>query len=212
MAGSRRDRQERARELLATYDLEALARWAAGEPGARQALRALLFDPDEVVRWRAIEALGRTAPVQAARGLEPVREQLRRTLWLMNDESGGLLWCGPQVLAAILAGVPELAPEFAGLLAAFLEEEPFRIGTRWALWRLAATPGADVARRADDLVPSLADPAPAVRGHAALALRALAADVSLEALAADTAPLVVFDHRAGQLRSTTVGALATRPF
>ena len=28
--------------------------------------------------------------------------------------------------------------EFGSILASFLEEEPFRAGTRWALWRLAA--------------------------------------------------------------------------
>jgi hypothetical protein len=109
----------------------------------------------------------------------------------------------------------ETAQQYVALLAGFLEEEPFRVGTRWAVWRLAMAPGAEVARLADDLMPSLADPTAAVRGHAALALRALRPDERLAALApltADEAPFSVFDHRVGLLRSVTVGAVAARPF
>jgi HEAT repeat protein len=215
MIATGRERQARARELLAAFDLDAFGEWAAREVGVRQALRSLVFDPDEVVRWRAIEALGRAARAQAGRDLEAVREQLRRTLWLMNDESGGLLWCGPQLMATTLANVPALAPEYVALLAGFLEEEPFRVGTRWAVWRLATVADPEVARLASDLVPSLTDPAAAVRGHAALALRALQPDVTLAALAplaSDEAVFSVFDHRVGRLRSVTVGAVVARPF
>jgi HEAT repeat protein len=203
---------ELARGLLAAFDLGAIGEWAAREPRARRVLQSLVFDPDEVVRWRAVEALGRVAQVRAARGLEPVRESLRRTLWLMNDESGGLLWCGPQLLAAVLANVPALEREYVALLAGFLEEEPFRAGTRWALWRIATVHPEAVAGLADDLVASLADPSAAVRGHAALAFRALRPGAGTATLAADAAPLVVFDHRVGRLRAVTVGAVATGPF
>jgi hypothetical protein len=155
------------------------------------------------------------ALVQAGRGLEVVRESLRRTLWLMNDESGGLLWCGPQLMGAVLANVPALCDEYLALLGTFLEEEPFRVGTRWALWRIATVRPTPVADFAPDLVASLTDPDAAVRGHAALALRTLLPappPAALAALAVDEAPLTVFDPRAGQLRAVTVGALATTPW
>ncbi|HEY7724533.1 MAG TPA: hypothetical protein VH880_04315 [Anaeromyxobacteraceae bacterium] len=205
-ASARAGRKEAARRLLAEYDPDALTRWAAAEPGAARLLQQLLFDDDEIIRWRAVEALGRVAAVLARRGLEPVRELARRTLWLMNDESGGLLWYGPQVLGAVLAGVPALCRELGPVLAGFLEEEPFRAGTRWALWRLAEVSPDVVRGAAAELVPSLADPDPAVRVHAALALRAAGAEVP--DLARDQTPVSVFDHRTGQLRATTVADAA----
>ncbi len=205
---SRARRKEDARRLLEDFDLDGVERWAAAEPQAGRALQSFLFDPDQLLRWRAVEAIGRAAAVRARAGLEPVRELLRRTLWLMNDESGGLLWHGPQVLAAVLANVPELGDEFGAILGSFLEEEPFRAGTRWALWRLGpARPGL-AAELAASLEASLADPDPAVRGHAALALRAARGE-ALPALAADRGPLDVFDPRTGRLRRTTVAEVAT---
>ncbi len=204
---SRAERKEAARRLLGDFDLEAIRGWAAAEPQAARTLQSLLYDEDELVRWRAVEALGLVAAMRARRGLEPVRELLRRTLWLMNDESGGLLWHGPQVIGAVLANVPSLCSEFTPIVASFLEEDPFRVGARWALWRLAEVRPDLPAGVAVSLTASLADRDPAVRGHAALALLAARGD-DLEALAGDEARLTVFDHRAGTLRATTVAAAA----
>ena len=127
-------------------------------------LQRKLYDPDELVAWRAVEAIGRAARELS---LEDVRELLRRTLWLMNDESGGLLWKGPEVIGAVLANVPALCGEFGPILAGFLEEEPFRAGTRWALWRISGI-APEVVRGAG--LQAGPEPDPAVAGLAALAL------------------------------------------
>jgi len=201
-------RREAARRLLDAFDLAAVERWALSEPQAARLLQASLFDADALVRWRAVEAMGRVAAVRARQALEPVRELVRRTLWLMNDESGGLLWNGPEVLGAVLASVPPLCDELFEVLASFLEEDPFRAGTRWALWRVASARPELVATAAARLSPSLADADPAVRGHAALALSAACGPAAASAVTRDPAPLVVFDYRTGVLRSTTVGEAA----
>jgi HEAT repeat protein len=203
---SRERRKEAARELLVRFDLDALARWAEEEPQAPRVLQHLLFDADELVAWRAVEGMGRVAAAVARRGLEPVRELVRRTLWLMNDESGGLLWNGPQVMGAVLANVPALRGELASVLASFLEEEPFRAGTRWALWRLSLAAPEALRDVVADLGPSLADPDPAVRGHAALALRGMGGAVP--DLEQDRAAFLLFDPRTGELRETTVARAA----
>jgi hypothetical protein len=207
---SRSGERAEARRLLEAGDLDAVARWAGRALRASQVLQSLLFDDDGLVRWRAVEAIGRTAAQSGAdRGerLDRARELVRRVLWLMNDESGGVLWLGPQVIGSVLAHVPELADDFGPILASFLEEEPFRAGTRWGLWRLCASRPDVVERAAPDLAGSLADRDAAVRGHTALVLSTLHA-ASLESLARDDAPVVVFDYRALSLRSTTVAELA----
>ena len=127
-------------------------------------LQRKLYDPDELVAWRAVEEMGRAARELS---LEAVRELLRRTLWSMNDESGGLLWKGPEVIGAVLANVPALCGEFGPILAGFLEEEPFRAGTRWALWRISAVAPEVVQAAGLEAAP---DPDPVVAGLAALAL------------------------------------------
>jgi hypothetical protein len=165
------------------------------------------------VRGRAIEAVGRVAAVRARGDLEPAREMVRRALWLMNDESGGVLWAGPELIGAVLANVPAARGEFLDVLASFLDEEPFRAGTRWALWRVALASPADVAAAAGGaLATSLSDPDPAVRGHAALALAAAVAPGAAAAAAGDAAPLEVFDPRDGSVRATTVGQAASGTF
>ncbi len=158
------------------------------------------------MRGRAIEAVGRVAAVRARRDLEPAREIVRRALWLMNDESGGVLWAGPELIGAVLANVPGVRREFLDVLASFLEEEPFRAGTRWALWRVAlASPGEVAAAAGDALAPSLADPDPRVRGHAALALAAASGPAAASAVAGDRATFEVFEPRDGSVRTITVG-------
>jgi hypothetical protein len=140
-----------------------------------------------------------------------VREIVRRALWLMNDESGGVLWAGPELIGAVLANVPAARAEYLDVLASFLEEEPFRAGTRWALWRVALAGPAEVAAAAGGaLAASLSDPDPEVRGHAALALAVAVGPGAAAAVARDPAPFEVFDPRVGSVRATTVGE-AARP-
>lgn len=204
-----RVRDETARRLLEAFDLEGLERWAAGEPLAWRTLQPLLYHGDALVRWRAAEGLGRVAAVRARADVESVRERVRRTLWLMNDESGGILWMGPQVLGAVLAGVPPLRGELVDVLASFLEEEPFRAGTRWGLWRVAlASPAAVATASAGALAASLSDPDPAVRGHAALVLAATGA-AAADAAARDEATFELFDPRSGALCAATVREAAS---
>ena len=205
----RRERRETARRLLEAFDLVGVDGWAS-QPGAWTTLQSLLFDPDDLLRWRAVEVAGRVAAARAREDVEAAREMVRSTLWLMNDESGGILWAGPQVVGAVLAHVPGLCGEFLDVLASFLDEEPFRTGTRWALWRVAlARPAAVAAAAGRALAASLADPDPGVRGHAALALAAASGPAASSSVASDPAPFRVFDPRAGCLRSTTVGEAAT---
>jgi HEAT repeat protein len=206
----RRERKDAARRLVQAFDLDGVERWATGERHAWTTLQPLLFDRDELVRWRAVEAVGRVAGVRAREDVERVRDMLRRTLWLMNDESGGVLWLGPQVVGALLANVPALCGEVLEVLASFLEEDPFRGGTRWALWRVALTrPAAVAAAAADALAASLRDADPAVRGHAALALAAASGPAATAVLADDRAALVVFDPRTGTFIRATVREAAS---
>ena len=198
---SRANRRATARRLLERFDLAGVASCVAAEPQIAGDFQRLLFDDEEVVAWRAVEALGRIACVSSA---ERVRDLLGRTLWLMNEESGGILWKGPQVLGSVLAHVPVLSDEFGPVLAGFLEEEPFRAATRWGLWRVSSVAPPVVRQVAPALRASLREPVAAIRGLSALALRGAGEDLP----ALDDASFVVFDFRTGEFRRTSVSAAA----
>ena len=187
------------RDLLERRDFDALDRWADSVRTPQRILMSLVFERDELRRWRAIEAYARTTA--RCDDLEKVRVTIRRVLWLMNDESGGLAWHGPEMIAEILVRVPALLSEFADLLPWFLREEPFERGTHYALFRLCTIDTEAFKSSADELRDSLNDPDPATRTYAALALMAM--NVDFEGIVAD-GTFNAYDFDTGELKETTV--------
>jgi hypothetical protein len=204
---TRRQRKQTATALLRARDLPAITDWARRDRRARETLVALLYEQDELLRWRAIEALGRVAAVIAETDLEPVRELLRRLFWSMNDESGTLGWHSPEAIAEILVNVPALIDEFGVLLPAFLWEEPFERGTHWAVARVARCRPDVYGDRVEELVPSLEAADPHIRACAVLALGLVGAEGALArapALRDDREAVRLFDFDSGQIRETSV--------
>jgi len=201
------------RTFVEERDPEGLLAWARQEPDTGIMILALAFDLDDRRRWRAIEALGRWSAEVSRHDPEPVRSLIRRVLWLMNDESGGLAWHGPEVLGEILANVPELLPEYGRIVASFLHEEPFGPGVCWALARLAPLSPPTFKDYIEDLSRLVADAAadPVSRGYGLLALTVLRPGVARELAAAlrnERAPVWSFDRDLGTSAEQTLGSLA----
>jgi hypothetical protein len=210
---TRRQRKRTATELLRARDLTAIAEWARRDGRTKDTFVALLYEQDELLCWRAIEAIGRVAAVIAEADLEPVRGLLRRLLWSMNDESGTLGRRSPEAIGEILANVPPLIDEFGVLLPAFLWEEPFERGTHWAVARVARLRPEIYADRVDELMPSLQAEDPYIRGCAVLALGALGAGSSVGSAAAlrdDRAGLRLYDFESGQMCETSVAEVVAK--
>jgi HEAT repeat protein len=215
--GTRLGRQKKiVRDILERRDREGLVEWAGGrKKGINALLAMLLYETDELMRWRCIEGLGLLAADLAPRGLEQLRDIVRRLLWTMNDESGNVGWFAPEAIGEILASVPRLAKEFTDLLPNFLVEEPFERGTHWAMVRVAGAVGHSpsvvemLEEGAGRLVQSLTDEDAFTRAHAALALKRLGrlTGAPAAAIAADTAPLRTYDFTTGELTDSTVAGL-----
>jgi hypothetical protein len=212
--GSRHVRQKKIlRDLLEQRDRDGLLRWGNGrKKGINALLALLLYETDLLVRWRCIEGLGLLAKDLAPRGLEQMRDIIRRLLWMMNDESGNVGWFAPEAIGEILANVPRLAREFANLLPHFLVEEPFERGTHWAMVRVAESLGDNpagesmLAAGADILVQSLGAKDAFTRAHAARALERLGrlSGAPATAIANDHEPFPVYNFDTGLLTETTV--------
>ena len=145
-------RELRARVLaaLAEDDWEARLRPLSGVPPEKlvAAYFAALNDPAPLVRWRAVSAFGRNTASIAARDPEKARVVIRRCMWNLNDESGGIGWGVPEAMGESLALKRELADEFHSILLSYviqgdddagnhLEFAPLRKGAWWAIARLA---------------------------------------------------------------------------
>jgi len=210
----RAKRKQVARALLEARDEAGLLEWARSHRNAAKVLVTLLFDPDRLMRWRAIEGLGVVAAWIAETDLETVREIIRFVFWSMNDESGGIIWDGPEAIAEVLVKVPELRAEYAHRLPHFLDEEPFERGTAWANARLVQQDPGLFRHGVAELVPYLHDSDPGVRAHVAQALRVLVPeryDELTAHLQGDGASVAVYDFSSGEVVEGTIRDMLALP-
>jgi hypothetical protein len=166
-------------------------------------LFSLLLSHEPLIRWRAITAMGCAVTRLAEEDLESARVVVRRMIWQLNDESGGIGWGCPEAMGEVMARDLRLAAEYAHMLisyvredANFLEYEPLRAGAVWAIGRVAQERPECMADAISYLLPSLGAKEPALRGMAVWALgqlRAREAISKLIALQDDHAEVEIYE-------------------
>ncbi len=201
------------RELLAKRDFDGVMAWAQTQRSPQRVLFSLALDDDELTSWRAIEAVGRLAGLQAEVDLEKVRDSIRRLLWLMNDESGGLGWRSPELIGEILVNVPSLINEFGRLLTSYFKEEPFERGAWHAVARIAPIEPGLFADLAPEVETAVKDKDPLIRYHAVSIL--LSFDAAkycplVEKLAQDGGSVSIYDLKSGRMITATVGKMVEK--
>jgi hypothetical protein len=72
------------------------------------------------VRGNAVRAFGILVPRMAETDMEAARIVMRRFLWSLNEESGGIGWGAPEAMAAILGASPSLRREYLHLLCSYM--------------------------------------------------------------------------------------------
>lgn len=145
-------------------------------------LLSLLLNKDEGVRWRAVTAMGVMAANLAQEDMEAVRTIMRRLMWSLNEESGGIGWGAPESMAEIMACHEDLAKEYGHVFLSYLdpqgnylEYEILQRGLLWGLVRLAAVRPAVVQTAARHMLHYLHAEDAAVRGLAVQAAGLLGA-------------------------------------
>ncbi len=115
---------------------------------ARQAINSLfsaLCSNEERTKWRAVRAFGLlVARLTGEDDIEFCRVIMRRLMWSLNDESGGIGWGAPEAMAEIIAQSDLLAEEYGHILVSymrqdgnFLEHELLQQGLLWGIGRVA---------------------------------------------------------------------------
>ncbi len=182
-------------------DWLALEQWTRNTSNVGATLISLLFDENPLSRWRAVEAMGVASRVIADTSLEKVRRVIRRLIWQMNDESGGVIWNAPESLGEILACVPELAPEYNRILAYYLYTSPFERGVHWGMARICEVTPEIYNDYTPMLVGSLRDEDPFIRYQAARALVNVGNEeglTALQRLANDENKVKMYDRTTGE--------------
>jgi len=179
-------------------------------------LFALFCDRDPLLRWRAVTAMGAVVARLAEETLESARVVIRRFMWNLNEESGGIGWGCPEAMGECLARSIRLADEYGCILISylhpgrnFIEHPALQEGVLWGFGRLAHARSALTADCGEVLSPFLESSESALRGLAAWASAPLADPrlmPRLEKLTADRASFMLY--REERLESRSVGDLA----
>jgi len=197
--------------LLKEGKTDLLADLVAHRKGSLRYLNRLLYHPEDLVRWRAVEAMGLVAQRLAGEDPEAVRNIIRNLLWTINEESGGIGWSAPHCIGEIIHRLPDMFGEFASILISNVDEQMLRRGVVWAAGRIAeARPGL-VREAAPRLMSFLGDPDPVVRGYTLrfLCIIGEKPDFGLyPQLKDDCGGVPLYEN--GVVRETTVARLAAR--
>ena len=214
--------KRRISTLLESSDIEAVIHELRQLPVFRviNPLIGALCSGNETVRWHAITALGPIVADLADHDMEAARIVMRRFMWSLNDESGGIGWGAPEAMAEIMAWHDGLAEEYGHMLVAYMREDGFYLelpqlqqGLMWGFGRLAQVK-ADLLRAKNAvtyLLPYLDSTDAAVRGLAAWSLGMLQAKEAisgLEKLSSDPGHVKLYLNRT--FVDETVGSLTEK--
>jgi hypothetical protein len=107
-------------------------------------LLSFFYNKDQLVRWRAITAAGIVVSDLALNDMESARVVMRRLMWNLNDESGGIGWGSPEAMGEIMARNKHLASEYHRILVSYLmqngnylDNKHLQEGVLWGIGRLA---------------------------------------------------------------------------
>ena len=170
---STRQLKKQVLELLQHPDFHTCISRILGFPLRRvvNPLFSFLYSLDEPVKWRAVSAMGAVVAEMAIGEMESARIVMRRFIWNLNDESGGIGWGSPEAMGEIMARSRQLAGEFASILVSYvrpdmnyLEHPDLQKGVIWGLGRLAYARPDLVEEAAAFLPPYLESGDPTLRG------------------------------------------------
>lgn len=89
-------------------------------------LISLSYDKENPISWKAIEAMGHIASAYIkAKDTDTLRNTIRKLLWSMTDESGGIGWRAAELIGEIIYAEPSLFEDLIPILWSQREEESF---------------------------------------------------------------------------------------
>lgn len=112
--------------LLEQMDFETIQRASLDNQSVFGWIMSLSYDKENPLSWKAIDAMGHVAKAYIeAQNIEPLRNTIRKLLWSMTDESGGIGWRSAELIGEIVYSEPSLFEDIIPILWSQREEESF---------------------------------------------------------------------------------------
>jgi hypothetical protein len=202
---SRRYLREQIVTLLKDGNFPGLTKLAGQDAGVAAILMQFIYDPGDLLHWRALEGLGHVADSHP----EQVHKLINRLLYLLNEDSGSTGWGAAAALGEIgrhqVSLVKEIIPMFIGFLEEPFSQEPML----WGVGRLAEMHPQLLEEVLPIIVTFLTNSNPQLRALAAWGLgkgRYYSATDAIRTLVGDDQPVQLYDQ--GHIIQTTVGQVA----
>jgi hypothetical protein len=166
--GPMRDLKNTVRKFLEANDLQSVVSLVNENRRVLSHLIRMAYDKETLVGWRAIKAIGFAARSLMDTDYDFLRETIRKLLWSLSDESGGIGWAAPEILGEIVSADPDRFGDIIPLLVEVfdIEEKVFRPGVMYALSRVAETAPEKIAPYGDIVIASLEDENPLLQVYA----------------------------------------------
>lgn len=129
--------KDEIKHALLGKDFEKVVRLAIEHKKVFRVLISLTYDKEDLLCWRAIEAIGRAAGAVSAKDPSIVRNIIQRLIWSVSEESGGIGWSAPEMLGEIVINARDICADIPPIILSFHEEESFLKGVLWAMGRMA---------------------------------------------------------------------------
>ncbi|MCK5310481.1 MAG: hypothetical protein KAJ62_00130 [Desulfobacteraceae bacterium] len=140
-------------------------------------LFSYFYSLDDLIRFRSSAAMGGLTQRLAKKKMEDARIILRRIMWNLNDESGGIGWGSVEAMGEILSLNKTLAEEFESILFSyinpegnFLEHEMLQRGSLWGVGTYLLHSGTSDTTVKQSIILFLDSKDPVKRGYAVRAL------------------------------------------
>lgn len=201
------------RELLGFHRYEPIIEAAGQDRKVIRMLISLVYNKEDILSWRAIEAIGLVSGEIAKTNVDMIRNLAQRFLWMMRDESGNGPGSAPEILGEIVRNSPDAFADIGQVVTSFHDEKMLRRGVMRAIWRIADR-RPDLLSISQELAAQdlcLKDDDAAVRAYALMTAGAMGLKVFqplIEGLVSDTSQVIIYTM--GEFMHTTVAKIAQR--
>jgi hypothetical protein len=152
-------------QLLESNDLDSVVFQVKDNRRLLSQLVRLAYNKETLMGWRAIKAIGMAARQIVDQEYAFLREMIRKLLWSLSDESGGIGWSAPEIIGEIVCSDPtrfqDVIPIISGIYD--IEEDVFRPGILYALSRIGEEHPELIMSRKGLAIRALSDHSPLVR-------------------------------------------------